>query len=78
MATWLFSSLLWYLSPFYLHFEPCSHFDILHAQVTLVAWYQLRQENIMAMTEKIEDQDVIVRVTTYMILHSTTLVVSFE
>jgi len=31
------------------------------ALVTIVAWYQLRQEHIMAMTEKIEDQDVIVR-----------------
>ena len=63
---------------FYLHFEPCSHFDILHAQVTLVAWYQLRQEHIMAMAEMIEDQDVIVRVTLLHIYDPTTLVVSFE
>ena len=34
-----------------------------HAQVTLLAWYQLRQEHLLAIADTLENQGVVVQVT---------------
>ena len=48
-------------------FIPGHHLtDEIHVKMTLVAWYQLRQEHLMAIADTVENQGVIVQVKMYL------------
>ena len=48
-------------------FLPCHHLtDVIHLKMTLIAWYQLRQEHLMAIADTVENQGVIVQVKMFL------------
>ena len=48
-------------------FIPGHHLtDELHVKMTLIAWYQLRQEHLMAIADTVENQGVIVQVKMFL------------